>query len=95
VEVEYTRHALLRLGIRGIGRDEVEEVLRRPQHLYYDASSGAMVAVGRRAGRPGHWLIVVYTRAGGACRVVTVIDTKSLDRIASRRVASGRWIQIW
>ena len=95
LRIEYTGHARLRLDVRGIGEDEVEEVLSGPQHLYYDVSTGASVAVGRRSARQGHWLVVVFTRRGDVYRVVTVIDTKNIEKLVNRRVSVGRWVPVW
>ena len=95
MKVEYTRHAMLRLEVRSTGRGEVEHVLRSPSSVYYDITANTMIAIGERTRRRGHWLIVVYTRRGDAYRVVTVIDTKSVDKITRRRVSSGRWVKVW
>jgi uncharacterized DUF497 family protein len=95
VKVEYTAHARLRLEVRGIDAEEVENVLVNPQRLYYDVEAGTFIAVGNRPRRQGHQLLVVYVKQGAVYRVVTVIDTKSAERIAERREARGRWVRIW
>ena len=81
--------------MRGIDPEEVVHILQKPQTIYYDVLTRNMVAIGPRLRRQGHWLLVVYTREGGAYRVVTVIDTKNPDRIAERREKKGRWARIW
>ena len=95
MRVKYTRHASLRLQVRGIGNDEVEHVLQKPQGIYYDVVTRAMVAVGPRLRRPGHWLFVAYVREDDVYRVVTVIDTKNPNRLANRREERGRWVRVW
>ena len=79
--MEYSSHAQARLKVRNIKGDEVERVLLSPQELYFDVVTGNLVAIGRRAFRSHHWLIVVYTRYNEVYRVITIIDAKSLDRI--------------
>ena len=95
LRIEHTNHAILRLRVRGIGCDEVEHVLRNPQRVYYDVVTHTMIAIGPRIRRSNHWLVVVYTRVGDVYRVVTVIDTKSLDKLVDRRERSGRWVRVW
>ena len=90
MRIEYTAHARLRLCLRGIEEAEAERVLQSPQQLYYDILAGTMIAVGERSRRPGHWLLMAFTRSGDSYRVVTVIDTRSIERLTARRVASGR-----
>jgi len=87
--------SLLRLRIRGIDRDEVKRILLTPREIYHDVLTGNFVAIGRRIRRESHWLIVVYTRYNDGYYVITVIDTKSLDRIIQRRISSGKWVRVW
>jgi len=54
-----------------------------------------MGTIGKRTVKKGHWLIIVYTRLNDVYRVITVIDTKSLNKIVRRRIVSGRWIELW
>ena len=95
MKIEYTEHARLRLEVRGIEEDEVEHVLSPPHSLYYDILTDTLIAVGKRARRQGHWLIIAFRRTGDTYRVVTVIDARNAERLISRRVASGRRIQVW
>ena len=85
----------MRLRVRGIGGDEVEYVLRNPWRIYYDISTDSMVAIGPRLRRQRHWLLVVYIKKDDVYRIITVIDTKSLDKLVSRREESGRWVRVW
>ena len=95
MKIEYTGHARLCLEVRGIEEDEVKHVLSSPHSLYYDISTNTLIAVGKRAKRQGHWLIIAFRRTGDTYRIVTVIDAKNAKRLISRRVASGRRIHAW
>ena len=72
--------------------EEIGEVLSRPVNMFYDMATGALVSVGRRRERKGHWLIVIY-QSGDTYWIV--IDTKCIDRIVEERARSGRWIPVW
>ena len=95
LKIEYSRHALMRIKLRSIEKNEVERVLLAPQEVYFDVVTGNMIAIGERLPKHGHWLIVVYTRGNDIYRIVTIIDVKSLNRIVERGIRSGRWIKIW
>jgi hypothetical protein len=95
LKIEYSRHALMRIKLRSIGKNEVERVLLSPREVYFDVVTSNMIAIGERLSRHGHWLIVVYTKSNDVYRIVTVIDVKSLNKIVQRRIRSGRWVRIW
>jgi len=71
LKVEYSRHALVRIKLRGIGRSEVERVLLPPQ-VCFGVATSSMVAIGERPSRRGRWLIAVCTKGNDVYRVVTV-----------------------
>jgi len=89
LKIEYSNHALTRLKIRNIEKSEVEQALSSPQKTYFDIATGYLVAIAERKFRKNHWLIVVYTKLDDIYRVITVIDTKSLNKIIQRRILSG------
>jgi len=95
LKIVYSRHALMRIKLRSIEKNEVERVLLAPQEVYFDVVTGNIIAIGERFSRHGHWLIVVYTKGNDIYRIVTIIDVKSLNRIVERRIRSGRWIKVW
>jgi len=95
LHVEYTYHARYRIRIRNISENEVLHVLKSPHALYYDISTNSMVAIGPRTRKRAHWLIIVFVKEDNVCRVITVIDTKSIDKIVEKRTKSGRWVPVW
>ncbi|MCE4614978.1 MAG: DUF4258 domain-containing protein [Desulfurococcales archaeon] len=95
MKIAYSRHAELRVSIREIGENEVAEVLSNPVNVYYDIVTDTLISVGKRTGRKDHWLIVVYKKKNDTYRIVTVIDTKNIDRIVEKKTISGRWIPVW
>jgi len=92
-EVEFVRHARDRLRERLIKVEEVQNVLFRPTATYFDLVTGYFVALGRRALKHGHWLIVVYEKRDGVRRVISVLDTTKANEIAQNREARGRWLK--
>lgn len=72
LKAEYSRHALVRIRLRGAGRSEVERVLLSPQEVCFGVATSSMVAIGERPSRRGHWLIAVCTKGNDVYRVVTV-----------------------
>ncbi len=91
-KIVYTSHALLRLKVRNIGKTEVDGILKQPQKLYFDTATGASIAVGPRT-LQGHWLIVVYLMEDGVIKIMTVIDTSSINSFIKKRLDRGRWIE--
>jgi len=77
--ISYTSHALVRLETRNIDKSEVSRILESPQKLYFDIVTGALVAIGPRMVLQGHWLIIVYTVEDDMAKIITVIDTSSID----------------
>ncbi|MCD6369837.1 MAG: hypothetical protein J7L38_08630 [Thermoproteales archaeon] len=64
-------------------------------HRSKGCATSPMGTIGKRTVKKGHRLIIVYTRLNDVHRVITVIDTKSLNKIVRRRIVSGRWIELW
>ncbi len=91
MRIDYTKHALLKLKEREIGRSEVQSVLRTPEELLLDIETGNLISVGKREDRENHLLIVVYSPE--IRKVVTVIDTSKVD-ILQKRKENGRWVKI-
>ncbi len=90
---EFSSHAKEKLKERNISEKEVITTLQNPQHLYLDSETGNSIAISRRR-KPGHHLIVVFRKVGGKIKIVTVIDTSSVEKIIERREKKGRWIRL-
>jgi hypothetical protein len=69
-QVEYTKHARLRIAQRNISEAEVEAVLRNPSYSYTD-KAGNPVHVGYPAGRR---IKVVVAKGSNPQKIITVAD---------------------
>jgi SAM-dependent methyltransferase len=83
-----------RLKERMINEDEVENVLNNPKTTYFDMLTEHFVSIGPRTSKPGHWLIVVYETRDRLRRVISILDTSTVEEIAHSREVKGRWLKV-
>lgn len=91
---QFTNHAKNRIKERMINKDEVENVLNNPQTIYFDILTEHFVSIGQRTSKPGHWLIVVYEIRNQLKRVISILDTSTIEKITHSREAKGRWLKV-
>ena len=77
-----------------ISGDEVENVLNNPETTYFDVLTEHFVSIGPRTSKPGHWLIVVYETRNRLRRVISILDTSTIEEIAHSREVKGRWLRV-
>ncbi len=79
MQVNFTRHALKRMGERRITDTEVLNTLQHPdaQSIRYDT----LLALRQR--KDGYWLVVVYTESDNIKKVITVIITSKIHKYLS------------
>jgi uncharacterized DUF497 family protein len=90
---EFSNHAREKLKERSIGEEEVIAALQNPKHLFLDSETGNSIAISARE-KPNHYLIVVFRKVERKIKIVTVIDTSSVERIVEKREKKGRWIRL-
>jgi uncharacterized DUF497 family protein len=91
--LRFTRHAREKIAVRGINLEMIQEVLRDPQHRFYDTLRSSEVSASRvKIGRVAVTLVVVYTRRDNEHHLITVYPTKHFKEEATGKVKSGRWI---
>lgn len=95
VKVRLSEHAKEKVRIRKITLEAIRDVLRSPDHRFYDVISYAEVAVkevdlyDERIG-----FVVVFNRENDVCHIVTLYPSRRFMEEIRRKVKSGRWISI-
>ncbi len=90
---EFSSHAREKLKERKIAEKEVLTTLQNPEHLFLDSETGNSIAISKRE-KPDHHLIVAFRKAEGKIKIITVIDTSSVEKIVEKREKRGRWIRL-
>jgi len=88
-KLEYSDHALQRMKVRRVSKEEVEFVLRNHQELLYDTVERHYVFVNYEVK-----LAVVVDIEGDRCTVVTVIPSSRLGKLVAKRKEKGRWVKV-
>ena len=88
-KLEYSDHALQRMKVRRVSKEEVEFVLRNCQELLYDTVEKHYVFVNYEVK-----LAVVVDIEGDRCTVVTVIPSSRLGKLVAKRKEKGRWVKV-
>lgn len=91
MNLDYTKHAQLKIEERKLQKSEVEEILKHPDEVLLDLETGNLVAVGKRKTVQGHYLIVIYSSETD--KIITIIDT-SKKEIVEKRKEKGRWVKV-
>lgn len=92
--IQLTNHAKNRLKERMISKEEVKNVLDNPEAIYFDILTEHFVSIGPRTSTPGHWLIIVYEIRNQLKRVISILDTSTIEKITHSREAKGRWLRV-
>ncbi len=74
----YTRHAEERMRERGIGREEVEEALRKPLQILYDRGNDVYLVLGSND------IAVVVANRVSYAEIVTVLRRKEYEALVGR-----------
>jgi len=86
VRIELTRHAKEKIWARGVNINDILQIINRPNMLFCDVESDALVAIviiGQRT------LVIVFTRRNDIVRIVTVYYSSSIDKLIIRKVDRG------
>lgn len=84
VPLDYSRHAQERLILRRVTKRQVIATIAKPDSVYEDAASSALVAVKRTRNR---YLVVVYAISKeGTNRVITLYNASDVDRLIRRKL---------
>ena len=87
--IGYSKHARERMALREITKRQVSAATRKPDVVYDDVTSSALVAVKRTNNR---YLVVVYAPLeGGRKRIVTLYSASKVDRLIRMKLESGAW----
>jgi len=71
-KITYTNHALLRLKIREINKDEVVQAIKSPLQLYLDTITKNLIAISPRSIKKNHYLLIAYTIEDNNIKVTTI-----------------------
>ena len=89
--IRYSDHLKLRLSRRRIPRSLPRSIYRRAKEVFYDHTTGHLVAVARsRYGGRLREMMVAYSEVKDEVTLITVHPLK--PRQKTNRIASGRWI---
>ena len=88
--VEFSKHALEKMGARHVREDQVTETIRNPASLFEDVESNTLVALKRIRNR---YLVVVFALRGNKAKVVTVYHASEVDSLIRRKLHRGAWRQ--
>ena len=69
-------------------------MLNNPERTYFDILTERFVAIGPRDSKPGHWLIIIYEKHNQLRRVISILDTTTIEKITSSREGKGRWLRV-
>lgn len=90
MSIELSPHARKRLMIRRIDEKDVIITLKNPDKVLFDEETGNFIAVRKINDKI---LVVAYTIAEGAAKVVSAFLSSKID-IDEKRVRNGRWREI-
>jgi len=94
MRITYSKHAQLKLEERRIKAEVIEEVLEKPDLLFYDIMSKTIIAVAKvKFSDIETNLVVVFTKDGENIKIVTVYPCKDIDK-EIRRKEGSRWVKI-
>lgn len=94
MEIEYSRHAKLKLKERGIRTAETEKTIATPDFLYYDLASRTMVAIRKvKIGGAETNLVVPFIKQGNSVKIVTVYPCRDIEKELKKK-EGARWVRI-
>lgn len=91
MQIEFTKHAELKMKERLIDHSDVIEILKQPEEVFLDTETGNIVFTGKFHKKQSHILIIVLSY--DMKKVITIIDTSKAD-IINKRKEKSRWIKI-
>lgn len=94
MNIIYSKHAQQKLDERQIRHEKVEEVLRKPEFLFYDIMNKTIIGISRVNLEDLETnLVVVFTKESDYIKVVTVYPCRDIKREISKKEGS-RWVRI-
>ena len=90
VKIELTKHAEEKIRARAVDINDILQIISRPNMLFHDVESDALVAIGIIGQRT---LVIVFTRRNDIVRIVTVYYSSSIDKLIRRKVDRGVWVR--
>lgn len=90
----FSKHALLKIKERKIGKELIEKVILEPDFLFYDITSRCMVAIGKvtMAGTETN-LIVPFEKESDVVKIVTAYPCRNLKK-EMRRKEGKKWVRV-
>ncbi|MEW6482265.1 MAG: DUF4258 domain-containing protein [bacterium] len=90
----FSKHALLKIEEREIGKSLIEKVIEKPDFLFYDIITKSMVAIGKvEMARTETYLVIPFVKEGEQIKVVTIYPCKNIEKEINKKEAK-RWIKI-
>ena len=87
--IKYSKHALFRIGVRGVSKRQITLAIRDPDSAYRDLESDTTVAVKQFSTR---YLVVFFSTRGPDTRIVTVYYASDVSSLISRKLRRGAWV---
>ncbi|RLD97921.1 MAG: hypothetical protein DRI92_04805 [Aquificota bacterium] len=93
-KIVFSKHALLKIEEWKLSPETVEAVVTRPDSLFFDILSRALVAIKKvEIGDVETNLIVVFKPEDGGTRVITAYPCKNIDKEVKAKEGK-RWLKI-
>ncbi len=87
--INYSKHALFRIRVRGVSKRQIALAIRDPDSVYLDLESDANVAVKQFSAR---YLVVFFNTRGSETRIITVYHASDVSSLISRKLRRGAWV---
>ncbi|MEM7820555.1 MAG: hypothetical protein QW761_03080 [Candidatus Aenigmatarchaeota archaeon] len=92
--VKLSRHAHLKIEERKINKKLIEEVVRKPDLLFYDIFSKSMVAMGKvKILNVETYLVIPFVEEGEFAKVITVYPCRNVQKEISKKEGK-RWVRV-
>ncbi len=93
MKIEFSKHAEVRLRLRGISKDAVKKVIKGVDSRYYDVETRNLIAFANvKLKAKMRLLCVAYQEVFGITVVVTAHPIS--EQQARNRILRGRWVKV-
>lgn len=94
MKIIFSKHAEMKIKERIIEREEVEEVLKEPDFVFYDIYTKNFINVCKvKIKNVSTNLVVVYMKENDIIKIITVYPCKDIKR-ELRKKEGKRWIRV-
>lgn len=91
MELEFTKHAIEKMGARHVSESDVQLALEDPDSTFYDKERETLVIVKSIRNK---YLIILYTHKNGRYRVVTVYFSAKVDKLINSKIRREAWVKV-